>query len=129
MAQIATSIFQSKKLLELGIDPKTADMYYYCQSEYDLRIGGYKAVDKELDVPAWSLTALLELMPEIEYNLPALIKKRVTDGGIGYFIVYADTVRYGKPKPHTTKLYEKPINAAVEMIEWLVNNGYIKKVK
>ena len=39
--KIATSVEQSKKLLELGIDRNTSDMFYFCGE--DLRIGGYKA--------------------------------------------------------------------------------------
>lgn len=61
---IATSIEQSKKLVELGVDPKTADMNYWCGS--DLRIGGHRAQDEELDIPAWSLSALLNVLPPIQ---------------------------------------------------------------
>ena len=68
MNKICTDIHQSKTLLELGIDRKTSDMYYWCGS--DLRIGGYRAQDEELDIPAWSLSALLELIPkELEDDL------------------------------------------------------------
>lgn len=63
---VATTLEQSKKLVELGIDPNTADMYYWCKDEYDLRIGSYKARDEDLDIPAWSVSALLELMPKHE---------------------------------------------------------------
>lgn len=66
MNKICTSIEQSQKLIELGIDVNTADMYYWCGS--DLRISGSNARDKEFDIPAWSLIALLELMP-IETHL------------------------------------------------------------
>ena len=62
MSKICTSLDQSKRLIELGIDIKTADMYYWCGS--DLNIGGYNAIDEELDIPAWSLSALLELLPD-----------------------------------------------------------------
>lgn len=60
--KIATSVEQSKKLIELGIDKNTSDMYYWCGE--DLRIGGRKAQDDDYDIPAWSLTALLEILPE-----------------------------------------------------------------
>ena len=65
MNKICTSIEQSKKLIELGVDRKSSNMYYWCGS--DLRIGGYKAQDEELDIPAWSLAALLELMPGVNF--------------------------------------------------------------
>lgn len=61
MNKICTSIEQSKHLLELGLDPKTADMSYY-----EAIIGDYyPQVGKEYkdDIPAWSLSALLDLIP------------------------------------------------------------------
>lgn len=61
MNKICTTIEQSKKLIELGIDRKTSDMYYWCGE--DLRIGGYKAQDEDYDISAWSLTALLDILP------------------------------------------------------------------
>ena len=64
MNKICTSVEQSKKLIELGIDRKSSDMYYWCGS--DLRIGGHRAQDEELDIPAWSLSALLDLLPKGE---------------------------------------------------------------
>jgi hypothetical protein len=48
--------------MELGIDRKSSDMYYWCGS--DLRIGGYKAQDEEFDIPAWSLSALMDVLPD-----------------------------------------------------------------
>jgi hypothetical protein len=57
-----TSIEQSKKLIELGIDRETSDVFYWC--EKDLRIGGYKAQSEEFDIPAWSLSALIGLIPD-----------------------------------------------------------------
>lgn len=72
---ICTSIEQSKKLLSLGLDPSTADMWWSrCTitdfGDNDLKvsyavtpcnISQFKNTDK--DIPCWSFTALLELMP------------------------------------------------------------------
>jgi len=41
MYKICTDLSQSKRLIELEIDRKSSDMYYWCGE--DLRIGGYKA--------------------------------------------------------------------------------------
>ena len=60
MNKLATSINQSERLIKLGIDTKTADMYYWCGG--DLRIGGYRAMVKDFDIPAWSLAALLNTL-------------------------------------------------------------------
>ena len=62
MAKLCTTIEQSKKLTELGLSRETSDMFYWCGT--DLRIGGYKAQDKDTDIPAWSLSALLDAIPK-----------------------------------------------------------------
>ena len=63
-----TSIDQSRKLLELGLNPETADMYYdivpapYTQSA----VPGLKAnqeVIKASDLPCWSLDSLIRQLP------------------------------------------------------------------
>ena len=106
MNKICTDIEQSKRLIELGIDWKSSDMYYWCSE--DLRIGGYKAQDKELDIPAWSLSALLELIPERIPGTKLVIK---WDGS--YYIEGRDC------------LCDNAIDAAFEMICWLKENGKI----
>lgn len=65
MSNIATNIEQSKHLLELGLDIKSADMCL-CKSAQDIWFlcaytpGEYDAHT----VPAWSLSALLEVIPK-----------------------------------------------------------------
>ena len=69
MKRICTTVEQSKKLIELGLDVETADMYW------DFQPDGYVLIASELgyyhnesEIPAWSLVALLELLPkEIEF--------------------------------------------------------------
>ena len=80
MNKICTTIEQSKKLVELGIDVSTADMFYAYRAnlqigEWELDktpviIDGSIKIDPVLDVPAWSLTALIGLIPKIigDYN-------------------------------------------------------------
>ena len=83
MNKICTSIEQSKKLIELGIDVNTADMRYGYIAPYDfsdrMYDGGYDEVpypkdflkknlnfsENEYDeeLPAWSLVALMNLLP------------------------------------------------------------------
>ena len=69
--KIATTIEQSKKLLELGIDEGTADMYWWHYEEKTYLNGMYDGEfnKHEKDVPAWSLSALMNLMPS-ELELP-----------------------------------------------------------
>lgn len=69
-SQVCTTIEQSKKLLELGLKPETADMYHatYYDANDNNNIVKYTCVrHKELpllsqDFPAWSLHRLLQLL-------------------------------------------------------------------
>ena len=68
MNKICTSIEQSKKLMELGINVNTADMMWeynpdkeaYWNKPTIIPIDDYIFVN---DIPAWSLSALLEVLP------------------------------------------------------------------
>lgn len=101
---ICTTIEQSEKLVKLGLDRKTADMYYWCGS--DLRIGGYRAQDEDLDIPAWSLSALLELLD----NKAGLAKE------------YGTWFAYDNGKSHCGKHCDSPLEAAFDMVCWLLEN-------
>ena len=78
--KIATSIEQSKKLIELGIDRNTSDMFYYCGE--DLRIGGHKAQDDDYDVidldnikqRVEKYEKLLETIKQEMYKMPSIPK-------------------------------------------------------
>lgn len=66
--KICTSIEQSQKLIELGIDISTADMFWDT-AEPDKRrkplvgpISDYCDME-DWAIPAWSISALLKLMP------------------------------------------------------------------
>lgn len=65
-SQVCTDINQSKKLLELGLKPETADMYYTEGSEDGAgNIEYHKNIRREREIlypdyiPAWSLHRLL----------------------------------------------------------------------
>ena len=86
MSNIATNIEQSKHLLELGLDPKTADMEYCYIDEFNsgLQVKGdiNAEVDRRLDmmfgvthIPAWSLSAVLEVMRKLH----AVVTLQVTE--------------------------------------------------
>jgi hypothetical protein len=121
--EICTSIEQSKKLLSLDLDPSTADMWWSrCTitdfGDNDLKvsyavtpcnISQFKNTDK--DIPCWSFTALLELMP-----IGSHIEKK--NSGYACYVVYT------KPLEAST-----PIEAAFEMICWLIKQGHIKVKK
>ena len=90
MTQIATTVEQSKKLIELGIDVNTADMMW----TYDFTIGrinGLNVISTQLkpeenDIPAWSLSALLDILP-----FPQLSKDKLGGGKVRWMAsVYPD---------------------------------------
>ena len=60
-----TDLQQSKKLAEI-LPLESADMYYWCGE--DLRVGGYKAIDIDYDIPCWSLAALLDNIPQVKLD-------------------------------------------------------------
>ena len=60
MTKISTDLEQSKKLAEI-LPIESADMNYWCGTQ--IRIGGHRTMDKDLDVPCWSLAALLGILP------------------------------------------------------------------
>ena len=126
MNKICTSLEQSQKLVELGIDIETADMCYinekpnigFLSNEYEM-FGDNILSDY---YPAWSLTALLSLMPKLyEFEndpnddgcQPNLCKG--WDNNL-WHIVYRSTI-------YTTKWYNDPVDAAFEMVVWLKENG------
>ena len=107
--KICTSIEQSKKLIELGIDVSTADMFWkngvsnqYIQCFTPFVSNGTN-IDFDYDIPAWSLSALLELMPN--FNM----FKRTIECKI-------ETIN------HLIDKACDPIDAAFEMVVWLKKN-------
>lgn len=63
MGKICTTVEQSRKLIELGMDVNTSDMEYVFGKEIPTISVGAWLVDRDT-VPAWSLSKLLELMPK-----------------------------------------------------------------
>ena len=72
MTKICTDVEQSNKLIELGIDVNTADMcYHFIEiNKTPLCIRWEKVHDDEKDnsLPAWSLAALLGIIPFGQVN-------------------------------------------------------------
>lgn len=62
MVQIATTKEQSKRLLDLGIKRETADMFWPLGSSVPEVCDNGDNV--QADLPAWSLGALIKLLPD-----------------------------------------------------------------
>lgn len=119
MNKVCTSLEQSKKLIELGIDVNTADMCYYYDHNWsndyieipkvwDDNYEQFIPESEEDDIPAWSLTALLGLIPKFS------LEKDVSSNA-GYQLHYN----------YNTVYYDDPVDAAFDMICWLKERNKI----
>lgn len=137
-----TTIEQSKKLVELGLNPDTADMkWYYWKDEIDApkvpTLGFDKAVlesyknTQAVYLPCWSLGALLEVMPpylfEFERGIDLNIYRNLN--GKGWHVSYMPNNVESMQKDKFRQITNggTPIEAAYNMVVWLIENGYIKK--
>lgn len=123
--QIATNRLQSDRLLKCGVQAESADMYI---NNYDeLWAAPFKDCARKKEegfAPAWSLSALLGLLPfkihsgKYEYWLDIAPMDYGKQWSIGYYCT--DKPRVIKGLTHTDSLIE----CAVQEIEWLSKNGY-----
>lgn len=132
MNKICTSIEQSKKLIELGIDVNTADMFWDTAEPNERRkplvgpISDYCDME-DWAVPAWSLTVLLSILPMHIIINGSMYKFSMVKGfnknGETYAIKYSifNTTFY----LHLTNFYNNPIEACIEMIVWLKDSERI----
>lgn len=134
---IATSIEQSQHLLRLGLDPSTADMYYEggCSKflsvgEADLSKTYDDGEEKDADIPAWSLTELLKVMPKDTNETYHLFSSMMADQ-LGSWVCDRSKYYMGADG-HNKNDYEcfksdSPVTAAYEMVCWLLEQGLIMK--
>lgn len=147
---IATDLSQSQRLLRCGVSADTADMCWHGaivprggsltsmpepSEEWDLWADSYGSMPEGMQktklmedyteiVPAWSLSALLGLLPfkihsgKYEYWLDIAPMDYGRQWSIGYYCM--DKPRVIKGLTHTDSLIE----CAVQEIEWLSKNGY-----
>ena len=124
--QISTSIDQSRRLLACGVDTKTADLVWLqAQPPFlTLNRGCNRATPEVGDVPAWSLSAAITLLPtnisigKDKWWLDIAPLDSGRQWGIGYYSM--DKPRAIKGLTHKADLME----CTVEEIEWLTANNY-----
>lgn len=134
--QIATTPEQSRRLIACGVNPDSADMLLY-NNALSVQVRGLGKTPN-CATPAWSLSALLEVMPRIidgKYWLTIQKGKNrnnQTRWGVAYMACEYD--KDGTLNTHsagrkfstiTTDLME----ACIETIEWLTANGYTLNTK
>lgn len=123
---IATTQEQSSRLLRCGVSADTADMIgvepdygYECEPWSSMR--GH---DTRGYFPAWSLSALLGLLPfkihsgKYEYWLDIAPMDYGKQWSIGYYCMEKPKVIKGLTRTDSI------IECAVQEIEWLTANGY-----
>lgn len=132
--QIATTPGQSKRILACGIDSNTADMYWWyftpdkpflCLREQPNNDEREDLMSKE-DLPSWSLSSLLALLPKELYD----------DNDDRYYFSLAKEMPFTDEYRASYKtcwfkgeelIYKRdncPIEACVQMIEWLTENNH-----
>lgn len=117
--QIATTKEQSQRIIACGVNPDSADMCY---------VGGWSEVcaipfskcNKE-DTPAWSLSALLALIPKNLMWQGLYYRFVMGPNENGWDIEYNDLSVINNLHRVTA---DSLIEAVVQMIEWLTQNGY-----
>ena len=125
-----TTIEQSKKLLELGLSPESADMWYnYHRDEWD-KIKITSTTPSFLmasldDIPCWSVGALLELIPDvITIDNNELDFELLKGNNSRYYLGYCGDGIFRSQRGNS------PIDTCFEMVCWLLKNGgYLKKIK
>ena len=146
-SKICTTIDQSKKLLELGIDVNTADMWYQ-HIGYSITDGKEKPTYFPMvirdnisddDIPAWSLNALMNLLPSkftevgkystTIYEIKIRKYKLIEDVNLhqiayGNYKFYEDGSSSWKDMINTGEK-EDLLDAAFEMVVWLKENEKI----
>ena len=142
-SKICTNIEQSQKLIELGIDIKTADMCWSIDIPDLPTLLAYPITECdnwENKIPAWSLAALLKLIKSefygetiygdtITYKVD-FRKYKLTDDVDLYQIAYGSIKfdvdgQYSFKDMVNTGQKEDPIDAAFQMVVWLKENKKI----
>ena len=124
MNKICTSIEQSKKLIELGINIKTADMYWwYSGNRYCVESMDDDDFNENSDIPAWSLSALIKVLPAdyIAHKHYFLEISKMGDNAKPYEVRYfrfreqSDGANFGRII-HISYTADNLVDACVEMI-------------
>ena len=108
-----SDIEQSKKLAEI-LPIESADMNYWCGTQ--IRIGGYRTMDKDLDIPAWSLAALLEVIPK-RIDDSNVLRMDIDDNDFAiWYDEMGGIVNFGVNDKLPDIALKEPVDACYEMI-------------
>lgn len=117
---ICTSVEQSQRLIGLGLDVNTADLHYILRRNGEPRLALFASNIPEgmlNNLPAWSLSALIN-------QLPQFITAENTDYCL---MMTSDRIVYWNP--NKDNLFETTqdnlLEAVVETLAWLTEKGEI----
>ena len=119
-SQICTSAEQSKRLLELGLKPETADMeliYNIFSNTYEPLPKAFPSANK-CEIPAWSLHRLIEI---VNLKIQFRLKEKTT---VIYGISHSQPFQSFSGFGIDGKSY---YNSVINAIEWLIKEGYFNK--
>ena len=138
MNKLCTDFSQSKRLIELGIDVDTADsvvtlipmsdgsdfVFVRNRNRWDTFSS---IIDKRDNIPAWSLTALLELIPPYlgEYSEGIDFGFGKAMNGKWYSAHYIQLDNSGLATFSKTVTGDTSVDAAFAMVCWLKETGKI----
>lgn len=131
-----TDVEQSKRLMELGLDPQTADMYWATSTSeitggqyWIAKTGQNPAIRMNLysfrngyELPCWSFAALFALLPIIDRDEPQL--KHLNT--VGRHTSGDYRICYNNQTDHPFIAHaETMIDAAVDIMEQMIKAGWI----
>lgn len=120
-SQICTSVEQSKRLLELGLKPETADMVYQAIGVTPFKKWKEHKIEENF-FPAWSLHRLIELLPQ-DIHLDDYEDTRYYLTINPFKVIYVNSHHSWIYRRDEGCLYDK----LIDTIEWTIKNGYINK--
>lgn len=136
-SQICTTLKQSKKLIELGLNPETADMSYsvlvsdfrgntipkkdhlYTLSTSYSTSYMHVGLEKREIIPAWSLSRLIEMLPCYIPSMDAVV------------IINRDGISYESDYTSGSSMYFQEdyglFENMIQCVEWLIKERHLSK--
>lgn len=127
--QICTTVEQSKRLLELGLDDDTADMFYSAKhigkdivrySDSPMRVQEEHFEIFVDDQPAWSLHRLIAMLPDFFSDLGKQFNLKMDKCSLQYCTATNNDYIYFQEKD---TMYDN----IIDCIECMIEGGYFNK--
>ena len=144
--QICTTVEQSRKLVDLGLDPITSDMCWLAKKlwgndveipeedrSYILSTNKDDSFCSRYDVdcvPAWSLHRLIAMLPNVIYT--TMLSVPIDDPDIKIIDFEHNSIEYLSRSGYSRMFYKNKgkyalYNNIIDCIEWLIQDGFFNK--